>query len=403
LIALSAALVAGSVLVYFFRFDLEEPRRYLMALATLGFFFAPISEKPLHAGLWLLGVAIVAWGAQVAGSGWGGFPLWLACSVAGALLVVRGGSRAARHYLPEAGSETGRSLQRAIRAQLQISVGLFLGGYVFNRWFGTILVALSAAFFIRYVLLQSKHLGVVAAPLPLETGIVPSQRWVVLLLFVVVGGTRLPQALLGGDQGSLLLTASLLLVTAALVFVLSLTRTGWPRPFVRRASFAAGVVLAVAVTAVLVELESWDRSRYRVFASFCIAFLVVLPFLKDRTRLLVAWPRLAALVPPVALSAMMTPVTALSGARTSSSTTVFLFAFSVLMLAYYSLVGIRTRAGGSIYLAASLGLVLYLFFTGGGDRGWQVFLFSLGFVLYAIDRLERVWRESHARERIPTP
>ena len=403
MIAIAAALVAGSVLVYFFRFDLEEPRRYLMALASLGFFLAPRSERPLRVGLWLLGVAIVAWGAQIAGSGWGGLPLWLACSVTGALLVVRGGSRAARYYLPEAGSETGRSLQRAIRAQLQISVALFLVGYVFNRWFGTLLVALSAAFFIRYVLLQSKHLGIVAAPVPIETGIVPSQRWAVLVLFAIVGGTKLPQALLGEDQGSLLLTAALLLVTAALVFVLSLTRMGWPRAFVRRASFAAGVVLAVGVTAVLVELESWDRSRYRVFASFCIAFLVVLPFLKNQTKLLLAAPRLAALVPPVALSVMMAPVTAIGGFSAWSSTTAFLFAVSVLMLAYYSLVGIRTGASGTVYLAVSLGLVLYLFFAGGGDRGWQVFLLSLGFVLYAVDRLERVWRESRARERIPTP
>ena len=402
MIALSAALVAGSVLVYFFRFDLEEPRRCLMALATLGFFFAPLSEKPLRAGHWLLAVAVVAWGAQIAGSGQGGLPLWLACSVAGALLVVRGGSRAARYYLPEAGSETGRSQKRAIRAQLQISVALFLGGYVFNQWFGTVLVVLSAAFFIRYVLLQSKHLGIVAAPLTLEPGIVPSQRWVVILLFAVVGGTRLPQVLLGEDQGSLLLTAALLLVTAALLFVLSLTRTGWPRAFVRRASFAAGVVLAVAVTAVLVELESWDRSRYRVFASFCIAFLVVLPFLKNQTKLLLAWPRLATLVPPAALSVMMAPVTAISGTKASSSTTVFLFTFSVIMLGYYVLVDLRARASGAVYLAASLGLVLYLFFSGNGDRGWQVFLLSLGFVLYAVDRLERVWRESRSRERIPT-
>jgi hypothetical protein len=328
--------------------------------------------------------------------------MWLACSAAGALLVVRGGSRAARYYLPEAGSEAGRSRKHAIRAQLQISVALFLGGYVFNRWFGTLLVALSAAFFLRYVLLQSKHLGIVAAPLPFETGIVPSQRWAVLALFAIVGATKLPQTLLGEDQGSLLLTAALLLVTAALVFVLSLTRTGWPRAFVRRASFAAGVVLAVAVTAVLVELEAWDRSRYRVFASFCIAFLVVMPFLKNQTKLLVAWPRLAALVPPVALSAMMTPVAAISGTRASSSTTVFLFAFSVLMLVYHSLVGSRTGGRGTVYLAASLGLVLYLFFSGGGDRAWQTFLLSLGFVLYALDRLERVWRESRDRERIPT-
>ena len=402
MIALCAALVAGSVLVYFFRFDLEEPRRFLVALASVGFFFAPVSEKTLRTGTWFLGVAVVAWGAQVAGSGSGGFPLWFACSVAGALLVVRGGSRAARYYLPEAASDRGRSLQRGIRATLQVAVVLFLGGYLFNRRFGTLLVALSAVFFLRYVLLQSKHLGIAALPLPLEPGIVPSQRWVILLLFAVVGGTSLRQALLREDQGPLLLTAALLMVTAALAFVLSLTRTGWPRPFVRRASFAAGIVLAVAVTAVLVELESWDRARFRVFASLCIAFLVVPPFLKNQTKLLLGWPRLSALLPPAALAVMMAPVTAIGGAESSSSTTVFLFVFSALMLAYYVLVGVRTKAKNAVYLGASLGLVLYLFFFGGGDRGWQVFFLSLGFALYAVDRLERVWRESRARETMAT-
>jgi hypothetical protein len=72
------------------------------------------------------------------------------------------------------------------------------------------------------------------------------------------------------------------------------------------------------------------------------------------------------------------------------------------MLAYYLLIGVRTKAKGTVYLAVSLGLVLYLFFGGGGDRSWQVFSFSLGFALYAVDRLERVWRESRGRERIPS-
>jgi hypothetical protein len=400
--ALSAILVAGSLLVYFFRFDLEEPRRYLMALASLGFFFAPLSEKPLRVGLWLLGAGIAAWAAQIAASGRGGFPLWLGCSVAGALLVIRGGSRAARYYLPEAGSESGRLLQSEIRRELQIAVALFLSGYVLNRWFGTPLVALSAAFFLRYVLLQSKHLGIAATPLPIESGIVPSQRWVMLLLFAVASGTKLPQALLGEDQGPLLLTAALLLVTAAMVFVLSLTRTGWPRFLVRRASFAAGVFLAVAGTAVLVELESWDRARYRVFASLCVAFLVVLPFLNNRTKLFLEWPRGSSLAPPLTLGVMMAPVSAIGATVPSSSTSAFLAAFSVLMLAYYLLVGAREKARGTLYLAASLALVLFLVFSGGGNRGFQVFLFSLGFVLYAIDRIERVWRETRAREGILT-
>ncbi len=390
--ALSAILIAGSILVYFFRYDLEEPRRYLIALATVGFFFAPLSEKPLRFGLWLLGIGVAGWGAQTAGSERGGFPLWLACSVATALLVVRGGSRAAGYYLPKAGSDAGRALQRSIRAQLQITVVLFLGGYVFNRWFGTLSVALSAVFFLRYVLLQSKHLGIAAVPLAIENRVVPSQRWFVLAGFAIVGGTNFLDSVLGTSRDSLLLTATFLLVTAAMGFVLSLTRTGWPRPFVRRAAFAAGILLAVAATAVLVELESWDRARYRVFASVCIAFLVVLPFLHERTKLFLEFPRLAALFPPVALAVMMAPVTAVGGREAPSSTAVFLFAFSVLMLTYFVLVAARTRAKGAIYFVMSLGLVLYLLFTGGGDRGWQVFLISIGFLLYAIDRLERVWR-----------
>jgi hypothetical protein len=390
--ALAAILIAGSVLVYLFRYDLEEPRRYLMALATVGFFFAPLSEKPLRIGLWLLGMGVAAWGAQTAGSGRGGFPLWLACSVATAFLVVRGGSRAGQYYLPKAGSETGRALQKSIRAQLQVTVVLFLGGYIFNRWFGTLLVVFSAVFFLRYILLQSKHLGIASIPLAIENGIVPSQRWFVLAMFAIVGGTKLPDSVLGTNRDSLLLTATFLLVTAAMGFVLSLTRTGWPRPFVRRAAFAAGILLAVAATAVLVELETWDRARYRVFASVCIAFLVVLPFLHERTKLFLESPRLAALVPPVALAVMMAPVTAMIGVDAPSSTAVFLFSFSVLMLTYYVLVALRTSAKGAIYLAASLALVLYQFFTGGGDRGWQVFLVSVGFVLYAIDRLDQLWR-----------
>ena len=405
LIALSAALVAGSVLVYFFRFDLEEPRRYLMALATLGFFFAPLSEKPLRVGLWLLGVAVVAWGAQIAGSGQGGFPLWLACSVAGALLVVRGGSRAARYYLPGSRERDGRRLPEARHPDSAPDIGhacsssdtSSIGGSERSRSPSR---PRSSALRSPPVQAPGNH----RHPASRDPGIVPSQRWAVLVLFGVVGGTSLPRTILGEDRGSLLLTAALLLVTAALIFVLSLTRMGWPRAFVRRASFAAGVVLAVAVTAVLVELESWDPSRYRVFASFCIGFLVVLPFRREaRTKLFLAWPRLR-LSFLRRLRGMTAPVTAIGGiasSSTSSTRSSSSLSPSSCSPTTFS-VDLRAEAKAAIYLAASLGLVLYLFFGGIGDRGWQVFLLSLGFVLYAIDRLERVWRESRSRERIPT-
>ena len=44
----------------------------LMRRLVLGFFLAPISEKPLRGKLWLLGVALVGWAIQIAGSGRGG-------------------------------------------------------------------------------------------------------------------------------------------------------------------------------------------------------------------------------------------------------------------------------------------------------------------------------------------
>jgi hypothetical protein len=395
----TAALVAGSVLVYVFRLDLEEPRRWLLALATLGFFFAPLSDKPLRGKIWLLGVALVGWTVQIAGSGRGGFGLWLASSVAAALLVVRGGSRAAGYYLPQASGEEGSRLQRRIRTQLEISVVLFLGGYLFDRWFGTLLVALSAVFFVRYVLLQSKSLGIGAAPLSIDPGIVFAQRWPVIGLFAVLA-SGLPGAMPAEARSSLLLTATLLLVTAALLFTLSLTRTDWPRSFVRRASFAAGIYLAIGLTAVLVEMESWDRARYRVFVSLCISFLVVLPFVARETRLFVSHPRFSALAPSPALGVMLAPITAIAGIDEASATAVFLFVFSVLWIAYYLLLSVRTKEGPAVYLAVNLMLTSYLFFAGSGDRSWQVFAVSFGVLFYAIDRVERVWRESRARERI---
>jgi hypothetical protein len=395
----AAALAAGSALIYVFRFDLEDPRRWLVALATLGFFFAPLSDQPLRAKLWLLGVAGVGWAVQIAGSGRGGFALWLATSVAAALLVVRGGSRAARYYLPPASGDEGFRLQRRIRTQLQISVVLFLGGYLSDRALGSALVVLSAVFFVRYVLLQSKSLGIGAAALSIDPGIVFAQRWPVVVLFGVLA-SDLPGAMPAEARSSLLLTATLLLVTAALLFTLSLTRTDWPRSFVRRASFAAGIYLAVGLTAVLVEMESWDRARYRLFASLCIAFLVVLPFLARETRLLASYPRFSAVAPSPALAVMLAPITAIAGVDEASSTAIFLLAFCVIMIGYYLLLSGKRREGPAPYLGVNLGLTLYLFLAGGGDRSWQVFAIAFGALFYAIDRVERAWRESRPRERI---
>jgi hypothetical protein len=125
-----------------------------------------------------------------------------------------------------------------------------------------------------------------------------------------------------------------------------------------------------------------------------------LPFVARETRLFVSHPRFSALAPSPALGVMLAPITAIAGIDEASATAVFLFVFSVLWIAYYLLLSVRTKEGPAVYLAVNLMLTSYLFFAGSGDRSWQVFAVSFGVLFYAIDRLERVWRESRARERI---
>ncbi len=373
------------------------------ALLALGFFWAPDSDQPLRLRWWLPAAALTGWGARTASLGGGGFALWAASAAAGALLAVRAGSRVTRYILPEAVSEEGRDERRRVRRQLRTSVALFLAGYLAART-RPFAVALSAAFFVRYALLQAKLQGVPSVPLSKSAGIVPAQKWVVLLVFMLVGGTHYADSLLReGDEGPLLVTAALCSVLASVVFVLALVRTGWPRGLVRRTSFFAGIGLAVVLTAVLAKLESWNAERYAVFTSVWVFFLVVLPFVKSTTRLFHSYPRAGFLVPPAILAAMMAPVTAMNGSVWTiwtAPSTGALYAFAVLMLVYQLIVAIRERASGKLYLAASIGSLAFLFFHSGASGTWKIFFLSLGFALYSVDLFERVWRKSRPRERI---
>jgi hypothetical protein len=413
-LALALGLGLGAALLCFYESGAVEigveiePRRVVAALLAVGFFWAPESHRPLDARLWLLGAALAAWGARTASLGAGGFPLWAASSLGGAFLTVRGGSRAARHILPEAGSEEGEKKRRAIRRELRIAAAFFLAGSLLPRTV-SFAAALSAAFFIRYALLQSKFLGVVPVPLSRSAGIVPAQKWAVLALFVFLGGTSYPAVLLGeGGEGTLLVTAALCSMLASLVFVLALTRSGWPKAFVRRASFVAGLGLAVVLTAVLASLESWDAERYAVFTSASTSFLVVLPFVKATTRLFDSYPRAGFLVPPAVLAAMMAPVTAMNvnGWGTSPPppmSAAALYAFSLLMLVYQLAVTLRERASGRLYLAVLLGSMVFLVLHPGAAGSTKIFVLSLGLVLYAVDLFDRLWRMSRPRERIREP
>ena len=189
---------------------------------------------------------------------------------------------------------------------------------------------------------------------------------------------------------------------AALLFVLALVRLGWSRRLVRRTSFLSGMVLAVVLAAVLVELEAWGP-RFTSFATFCSLVLVVLPVVHERTRLFQPYPHLSALIPPPELAVMLLPLTAVNGPRWSLASSGFLYAFGLLVLGYYLLVAVRS--GGELgYLAASLAALVGIFLAEGtawaaSGSSWKVFLIALGFALYAVDRLDRANRVAVARTK----
>lgn len=400
---LAAALVLASLAVYGFRAELPDTRRFVLTLALLGVLFAPLSGRPLRLALWLPAVAAVAWAGRFVGATGAGLGPWLACSVAGALLAVRGGSRAIRYLLPEA-SEEAKPLQRAIRRPLQAAGLLYLAVYVVDGWAfrsetyalarGAAL-GLAAVLFLRYLLLQAKLLGIPAAPLGRPSGIVPAQRWSFLLLVAVLGATRLPETLLPQPlRGPLLVTSALLFVLAGLVFVMGLARAPWPRRFVRWASFVAGMVLAVALAAVLVELEGLGPRRFAAFSALAIVFLVVLPFAARTTRLLDPVPRARELEAPPILGVMLAPVAAICGPRYGLASSGLLFALGILSVLYWLVLAFRSGGPLRPYLVVTLAVMALLFLSDGtawseSGSSWQIFFIASGFVLYAVDRFER--------------
>ena len=384
------ALVAASLLVYQYRPYVGEARRVILALAAVGFFLAPLSTRPLRLLLWLPAVAAVAWGGKMAGAGYGGLPLWLVCSVAGGALAIRAGGRAAIYYLPGAENEEGLALQHVIRRNLLAAFFVFAIVFVWDG-LGTLspylragLFLVAAMLFLRYLLLQSKFLRLPRTPYlsaPEARGFVASQKWPVLMLALVIGATQWPDAWLGmNDTTPLLLTSLLLLVLAGLIFVIALVRLQqaglWARSLVRRTSFYAGMALAVALAAVLVELVAPGPARRISFTTACTFVLVLLPFVNSTTRLLSGYP---------------------NGPGGMPTSPAFLFAFAVLMIVYQLLVVVGENGRGTLYLLASLGVLAAIFFSDGGawaERGgaWKIFLIALGFVLYAIDLLDRASR-----------
>lgn len=289
-----------------------------------------------------------------------------------------------------------RTIRRNLQASFLLFAVVFIGDgfetpYPFVR---AVLLLLSAVWFLRYLLLQAKYLHLPAKPLEM-TGLVPSQRWPLLIVVLVMGATRLGERLLpGGDDGPLLITSMLLLILAALILAMALVRLGWPRPLIRKTSFVAGMGLAFALAAVVVELEAWGPGWFTSFTTLCMFLLLVVPFAHTTTKLIARYPRASDLIGPPVLSVMVAPLTAVNGWRWELTWTGFFFAFAVVMLVYHFVVATREGVGGRLYLAASLAGLAILFFSNGtawaeSGAAWKVFLIALGFVLYAVDLRDR--------------
>ncbi|GMR23920.1 MAG: hypothetical protein BMS9Abin37_2398 [Acidobacteriota bacterium] len=401
---LIALLISGSALVYFYRFQIADERRFILPLAGAGFFFAPISARPLKLLIWFPAVALTAWGGRFAALGNGDLWLWLAGSIIGAALVVRAGGRAAMYYLPAAGSEAGVTMRRTIRNNLQVSFLLFAVVFIWdgvtvtlNPFVRAVLLLLSAVWFLRYLLLQAACLHLPPKPLRMK-GIVPAQRWPLLIVVLFLGATRLADRLLpGGDDGPLLVTSMLLFVLAGLILAMALIRLEWPRSLVRKTSFLFGMGLAVALAAVVVEIEAWGPNRFTAFTTLCIFVLLVVPFARTTTRLFDPYPRASELIGPPVLSVMVAPLTAMNGWQWELTSTGFFLAFAVVMLVYHLVVATREGFGARVYVAASLVGLAILFFSNGtawaeNGAGWKIFLIALGFVLYAVDLRDRAGR-----------
>jgi len=400
---LALTLIASAALVYAYRLELPDERRLVLALAAIGLFFASPSSVPIRLGLFFPLVAALGWGGRLAASGTGGFWWWLVCAVVGAYASIRAGGRALAYYLPAASGSDGEREQSSIRRNLQLSVILFLVIFVQDAapprwpWLRAAGLFLSATFFLRYLLLQSKYLRLASRSLDF-TGLVPTQRWPLLVLMLAFGATPyLNRWLPGSDPGPLLVSSMLLLVTAALLFALALPRLGWPKAAMRKASFLGGMGLAVALAAALVELEAWGPSRFTFFMTLCTGVLVILPFVHHTTRLFHDYPRLGTLIMPGVVSVMSFPVTAINGPRLWLGSSGFLFAFALQALVYHLVVVVRQRRSGALYLASSLAILGFVFLTAGTSWGpngsaWKMFTISFCFVLYAVDLLDRAHR-----------
>jgi hypothetical protein len=421
---LVSLLTLGAGLLHVFADSLGEPRRWILALMTAGFFAAPESQTRLRFPVWLAATGLAALAGRHA-EDYGIVSLLLVAFV-GAALLVRGGERASSYYLPNGGSDRDDARRSIIRRTLQLSLTLFVFVFLIDGYLRSgllanttliqtlrlVLLFSSAMSFIRYVREQSR--GQPLEPVP-AGHLVPSQRWTYLILLAVLLLTPLPHELmarLGNESDrTLFMTSGFLMLLATSLFLASLIRLGraqrWSRRATRWSSFLAGIFLAQSLFAYMVDLgyridpvgggalsPRAIQGIKTVHIFIVTLFLVVLPFVHDKTRLLRRFPKTSFFVAPPILAIMSTPLVAINGDRWHLASTGFLYFVALLIVFRYLWDRLGRECGGRLYVISALVLLL----AGGAldasssdplSSTIKLFVVSLSFVLYGVDLFDR--------------
>ena len=417
-------LTLGAGLLHIFADSLGEPRRWILALMTVGLFAAPESRTRLSFPIWLASTGLVAWSGRYAEDQ--GVVLLLLVAFFGAALLIRGGERAASYYLPEVTEDLDNARRTTIRRYLQASIAIFVVVFLIDGYLRSgllddtasilflrlVLLFSSAASFIRYVVEQSRGQRLERVP---AGQLVSSQRWTYLILLGPLLLTPLPHLLLArlGKQSdrTLFMTSGFLMLLATAFFVAALIRLGraghWSRRATRWSSFLAGVFLAQSLFAYMVDLgyridpvgggamtPRAVQGIKTVHIFIVTLFLVVLPFVHEKTSLLRRYPKPSFFIAPPVLAVMSAPLVAINGDRWDLASTGFLYFLALFILFHYLWDGLGQERRETVYFTA----VLVLLLTAGTLDAIssqtmhsiiKLFVISVSFVLYGVDLYDR--------------
>ncbi len=422
-------LTLGAGLLFAFADFLGEPRRWILALMTVGFFAAPESRTRLSFPIWLASTGLVAWAGRYTEDH--GIVLLILVAFFGAALLIRGGERAASYYLPEVTEDLDNVRRTTIRRYLQASLALLVVVFLIDGYLRSGLLADTTSIqFLRLVLLFSSAMSFIRCVHEQSRGqrlervsageLVPSLRWTYLILLGLLLLTPLPHRLmarLGNESDrTLFMTSGFLMLFATAFFLASLIRLGragrWSRRATRWSSFLAGIFLAHSLFAYMVDLgyridpvgggaltPRAVQGIKTVHIFIVTLFLVVLPYVNEKTRLLRRYLKPSFFVAPPILAVMSSPLAAINGDRWGLASTGFLYFVALFIVFRYLWDSLGRERRETFYFTA----VLILLLTGGVldaldtdplSSTTKLFVVSLSFVLYGVDLYDRAGKHA---------